>query len=70
MSFVQNAHVVQACTANTPDQPLNIRILPRTAWGDHDFLDPQMLYPLLKRSAIGRVAGIFVPKYTLSRKSR
>jgi len=55
MSFVQNDHVVQAFTANTPDQPLNIRILPRTSWGDHDFLDPQMLYPLLKGRAIDAV---------------
>jgi hypothetical protein len=50
MSFVQNDHVVQAFTANTPDQPLNIRILPRTSWGDHDFLDHDFLDPQMLES--------------------
>jgi len=54
MSFVQNDHVVQAFTANTPDQPLTYGCCTDFV-GDHDFLDPQMLYPLLKGRAIDAV---------------
>jgi len=52
MTLVQDDHVVQAFTAETPNQPLDVRILPRTPWGDHDLLDPHMLYPLPEGSAI------------------
>ena len=55
MTLVQDEHVVQAFAADTPDQPLDVRILPRTPWGDHDLLDLHMLYPLLKGSAIDAV---------------
>jgi hypothetical protein len=55
MALVQDNHVVQAFAADTPDQPLDVRILPRTPWGDHDLLDPHMLYPLPKGSAIDAV---------------
>src|SRR5262245_10780923 len=55
MALVQDDHVVQAFTADTPDQPLDVRILPRTPWGDHDLLDPHMLDPLPKGSAIDAV---------------
>jgi hypothetical protein len=34
MSLVQDHHVIQAFTADTPDQPLDIRILPRTSGGN------------------------------------
>ena len=55
MSLVQDDDMVQAFTADTPDQPLDVRILPRTPWGDHNLLDPHMLDPLLKGSAIDAV---------------
>jgi hypothetical protein len=55
MAFVQDDHVVQAFTPNTPNQPLDIRILPRTPGGDYDLFDPHMLYPLPKGSAIDAV---------------
>jgi hypothetical protein len=55
MSLVQDDHVVQAFTANTPNEPLDVRILPRTPGGDHDLLDPHMLHPLPKRGAIDPV---------------
>src|SRR5919198_507850 len=55
MSLVQDDHMVQAFTADTPDQPLDVRILPRTPGGDHNLLDPHMLYPLPKGSAIDAV---------------
>jgi hypothetical protein len=46
--LVQDNHVVQAFTANTPDQPLDVRILPRTPRGNHNFLDPQVVHPVPK----------------------
>src|SRR2546430_8469450 len=55
MSLVQNDHMVQAFTTDTPDEPLDVRILPWTPGGDHDLLDPHMLYPLPKGSAIDAV---------------
>ena len=55
MAFVQDNHVVQAFTPDTPDQPLDVRILPRTSGGDYDFLDPHMPHPLPKGGAIGAV---------------
>jgi len=55
MAFVQDTHVVQAFTPDTPDQPLDVRILPRTPGGDYDFLDPHMPHPLPKGGAIGAV---------------
>src|SRR5215813_1091766 len=55
MSLVQDDHVVQAVAANAPDQPFDIRILPRTAGGDDDLFDPHMPYPLPKGPAIDLV---------------
>jgi hypothetical protein len=52
MSLVQDNYVVQAFAADTPHQPLDIRILPRTLGGGHDLLDPHMLHPLPKGGAI------------------
>jgi len=56
MSLVQDDHVVQAFAAKTPDQPLDIGILPRTPGSDHDLLNSHMLYSLLKGGAIDAVA--------------
>src|SRR4029077_14188172 len=50
MALVQDDHVVQAFAADTHDQPLDVRILPRTPWGDHDLLDPHVSYTLPKES--------------------
>ena len=55
MSLVQDDHVIQAFAANTPDEPLDVRILPRTPWGDQHFFNPHMLHPLPKRGAIDAV---------------
>ena len=68
MALVQDDHVVQAFAADTPDQPLDVRILPRTPWGDDDFFDPHMLHPLPKRGAVDavpiaqQIARGFVPR--------
>ena len=48
MALVQDDHVVQAFTADTPDQPLDVGILPRTSGGDEHFFDPHVLHPLPK----------------------
>src|SRR6266850_463801 len=42
MSLMQDDHVVQAFAANTPNEPLGVRILPWTPWGDHHFLNVQL----------------------------
>src|SRR5215813_10256329 len=55
MALVQDDHMVQAVAANTPNKPLDVRILPRTPGGDHDLLDPHMPHPLPKGGAIGAV---------------
>jgi hypothetical protein len=55
MALVQDDHMVQTFTADTPNQALDVRILPRTPWGNHDFFDPHMLYPRPKGSAIDAV---------------
>src|SRR4029450_4205092 len=52
MSLVQDDHVIQAFAANTPDQPLDIRILPRTPRADDHLFDPYVLHPLPKRDSV------------------
>jgi len=55
MALVQDDHVIQAFAANTSDEPLDIRILPRTPWGDQHFFNTHVLHPLSKRAAIDLV---------------
>jgi hypothetical protein len=55
MSLVQDDHVIQAFAADTPDEPLNVRILPRAPGGDHHFFDPHVSHPLPKVRAIDTV---------------
>ena len=55
MALVQDDHVVQAFAADTPDQPLDVWILPRTPWGDHDLLDPHVPHPLPKRGTVDAI---------------
>ena len=52
MSFVQ---VVQAFTADTPDQPLDVWVLPRAPGGDEHFFNPHVPHPLPKRGPIDAV---------------
>jgi hypothetical protein len=37
MALVQDDHVIQAFATNTSDEPLDVRILPRTPWGNQHF---------------------------------
>jgi hypothetical protein len=46
MSRVRGEHVVQVFPTDAPDEPLHVRILPRTPGGDEDLLDPHMADPL------------------------
>ena len=55
MALVQDDYIVQAFAANTPDEPLDVGILPRTPGGDHHLLDPHIPHPLPKGGAIGAV---------------
>ena len=68
MSLMQDDHMVQAFAANTPNEPLDVWILPRTPGGDDHFFDPHVLHPLPKGGTIDAVpvaqeiAGRFVPR--------
>src|SRR5262245_39910163 len=55
MSLVQDDHVVQALATDTPDEPLDIGVLPRTVWGDEHFFNAQVLHPLPKGCAIDAI---------------
>jgi hypothetical protein len=65
MALVQDDHVVQANTAN---EPLDVRILPRTPGGNEHFSNAQVLHPLPKGGAIDAIpvahelAWRFVPR--------
>jgi hypothetical protein len=43
MSLVQDDHVVQAVAADTPNQPFDVGVLPRTPRRDEHLFDP--VYP-------------------------
>jgi hypothetical protein len=55
MALVQDDHVVQAVEADTPNQPFDVGILPRTPGSNEHFFDPHMPHPLPKRGAIDAV---------------
>ena len=55
MSLVQDDHMVQTFAAETPDQPLDVRILPRTPGGDQHVFDPHVPHPLPKRGTVDAV---------------
>ena len=45
MAFTENNDVVQAFSPDGPDDPLDVRILPRRAWGSQHFIDTHSLHP-------------------------
>ena len=55
MSLVQDDDMVQAFAAETPDEPFDVGVLPRTAGSDQYFFDPHVLHPLPKSSAVDTV---------------
>jgi hypothetical protein len=55
MSRVQHDRVFQAFTANTPHQPFDVGILPRTPWGDQHFFNAHVSHPLPKSDAVDAV---------------
>jgi hypothetical protein len=56
MSLVQDDYMVQAFTADTPDQPFDIGVLPRTSGGNQHFFDAHVPHPLPKGSAVDPIA--------------
>ena len=56
MSLVQDDHVIQTFAAETPDEPFDVWVLPRTPGGDHDVFDPHVPHPLPKRGAVDTVS--------------
>ena len=56
MSLVQDDDMVQAFTADTPDQAFGIGVLPGTPGDDHNFFDPHISHPLPKRGAVYTVS--------------
>jgi hypothetical protein len=56
ISLVQNDHVIQAFAADTPDQPFDVGVLPRTPRRDAHVFDPHVPHPLPKRAAVDTVA--------------
>jgi hypothetical protein len=56
MALMQDDHVIQACTADTLDQPLDVRILPRTWGGDYDVFDPHVPHSLAKYGAVDAIS--------------
>jgi hypothetical protein len=55
MSLVQDDDMVQAFAAETPDEPFDVGVLPRTAGSDQYFFDPHVPHPLPKSSAVDTV---------------
>src|SRR6266700_3319838 len=55
MPLVQDDDMIQTLPPDTPDEPFNIGILPRTPWRNEDLLDAHMLDPLSKGCAIDTV---------------
>jgi hypothetical protein len=56
MSLVQDDHMLQAFAADTPNQPFDVGILPRTLGGNDDFVDPHVPHPLPKRGTVETVS--------------
>jgi len=56
MPLAQHDDVVQALSANTPDQPLDVRILPWAPTSDDDLLDAHVGDAALEVSAVDAVA--------------
>jgi hypothetical protein len=56
MSLVQNDDVVQAFAADTPDEPFDVGVLPRTPRGHEHFFDAHISHPPPKGGAIDAVS--------------
>src|SRR5262245_29278725 len=56
MPVVEHDDMIEHVAANTANDPLAVRILPGTSWGDLDLFDAQMLDALLQRSTVNGVS--------------
>ena len=48
MDFIEDDHMLKELTAEGPDHPFRVGILPRRARGNHDFFDAHVAHPLLE----------------------
>jgi hypothetical protein len=55
MPLVQDDHMVQALAPDTPNQPLDIGVLPGTLWSDQHFLDTHVLDRLSKGCSVDTI---------------
>ena len=56
VAVIQNDDMIEAVAAQSSDESLHERVLPRTAWCAEDRLDPHAVKPLLKRRILDRIA--------------
>jgi len=67
MPLIQDDHMVEAFSTDTPDQSFDERILPRTSWCGNHLLDAHVLDALLEVPTIDtvtisqKVSGCFIP---------
>jgi hypothetical protein len=55
MLLMEDHEMVQALPADIADQPFDIRVLPRTPWGDQHFLDAYVPHPLPEGCAVNAI---------------
>jgi hypothetical protein len=55
MLLVEDDDMIEHLAPDTPDEPLAVGILPRTARGDLNFFDAYVLDALLERYTVNRV---------------
>ena len=55
MPVVEHDDLIEHLATDTPDEPLAVGIVPRTARGDHDFFDAHVLDPVLEGNTIDRL---------------
>ena len=56
MPLVEHDDMIEHIATDTPDDPLAIRILPGTAWGDLDLFDAHVAEALLKMCSVDAIA--------------
>ena len=55
MPLMEDYHMIQTLPPDTANEPLDIRMLPRTLWGSQHFLDAHMSHTLPKMGAVDMV---------------
>lgn len=55
MLFPRHNDLIETCAADTPNEALHVRILPRTPRGDHDLVDAHVMHPLPNDRAVNAI---------------